>query len=69
VPLVLGCGVSDSWIVMSLSWNFVAQAKPKYKGFEPIYFMFNFMNLYKRISIFGEENYDLGTQFNFFQTY
>ena len=61
--------ISDGWIVMRLSWNFAAQAKPNYKGSEPIYFMFNFMNLYKRISIFGVERYDLGTQFNYFQTY
>ena len=31
--------------------------------------MFNFMNLYKRIGIFGVKHYNLGTQFDYFQHY
>ena len=53
---------------MSLTWNFAAQAKPNYKGSTAMYFMFNFMYLYMRISIFGVEHYDLGTQFKYIQT-
>ena len=34
-----------------------------------ICFMFNFMNLYKRIGIFGVKHYNLGTWFEFFQPY
>ena len=31
--------------------------------------MFNFMNLYKRIGIFGVKHYNLGKQFDYFQPY
>ena len=31
--------------------------------------MFNFMNLYKRIGIFGVKHYNLGTYFDYFQPY